>query len=480
MKKLTMIVLAVLMALAICAAATANETAAAAYDRVADLLFNEEDVTLTVKADFSLDGAWFKTVEGSWKQDGDRSLRQLSLRSPRPDGTERHNGYTIVTEGEQLYLMEVYTPGIYRTGFVTARTSILRNTVESSQLISLGHVLASQADLLLGQGAVTEADGEIRISLGADAPEMVNIVLNQAFNFAAKRWFDFDYDDFRLGPAYAKIENFGTTTQGILYCAQGLTLQQAELVMKTDAEGKPVHAEGRLSMDLDTPEEGPRRLEITLTADVSDRGNTVVKQFNPDDWGVRLPADEEAGNEYTEGYYGEQVPAESPRANDDALRDDMMIDAMQRWSYSGYNMMSSTNVDCEWTGYFYEVRISGGDNGVAKTAQYSEEGDFWAMELKPAAWLDGMEANEEYDLTTPLDPETDRKAKQFMLQFLADVHYAKADQVKELELQWMFEKDGNLYVCYEDRTDPEASGVSFVLKVAPEMWVESYCEVSNG
>ena len=48
------------------------------------------------------------------------------------------------------------------------------------------------------------------------------------------------------------------------------------------------------------------------------------------------------------------------------------------------------------------------------------------------------------------------------------------------QIRCFAEKDGNLYVCYEDRTDPEASGVSFVLKVAPEMWVESYCEVSNG
>ena len=479
MKKLMAVILAALCALAICAAATANGTAADAYDKAAELLFDENNVTLSVKADFSLDGTWFKTAEGVWKQDGDRSVRKLDLRSPRADGTERHNGYTIVTQGEDLYLMEVYTPGIYRTGGVIRRDTVLRKTVESAQLIKLGRVLVSQADLLLGSGALTAADGEIRISLGPDAPAMVNFALNQAFSFAANRWFDIDYDDFRI-TGTGRLSNFTTTTQGILYCVRELTLKQADLTVKTDADGYPVHAEGSISVELETEEEGPYQLDIRLTADVTERGQTVLKQFDPDDYGVSPAADEYAGNEYTEGYYGETVPEGSPRAGDDALRDEMMIDAMQRWSFTGYNMISSTNVDCEWNGYYYEVRISGGDNGVVKTAQYSEDGEFWALELKPAEWLDNMAPDEEYNLEKGLDPETDEAARKFMLQFLSDIHYEKADQVKDLELQWIFEDDGNTYATYEDRTNPDESGVSFVLKVSPEMWIESYCQVSNG
>ena len=480
MKKLLTIVLAMLVALAVCCAALANETAANAFDKAAELLFDEHNVTLSVKADFSLDGTWFKTVEGTWKQDGDRSVRELSLTSPKMDGTERHNGYTIVTEGSYLYLMEVYTPGVYRTGYVTERDTILRSTVESVQLVKLGRVLASQADLLLGQGAVTAADGEIRISLGTDVPELVNIALNQAYNFAAKRWFDNDYDTLRMDQPSAAIDQYATVTQGILYCARGLELREAEVTLKTDADGSLTHAEGSAGINLNTNADGAHRLDITFTADVTDRGQTALKPFNPDDYGVTRSADEEAGVEYTENEYGETVPVVVQRADDSALKDDMMIDAMRRWSFSGYNMTSSTNVDCEWTGNYYEVRVSGGDNGVVKTAQYSEEGEFWAMELKPAEWLDGMDENDEYDMETGLDPAKDQAAQKFMVQFLKDVHYGKADQVKDLELQWTFEKNGNLYASYEDRTDPEASGVTFVVKVAPEMWIESYCEVCNG
>ena len=114
MKKLTMMILTALTALMMCTAALANDAAAGLYDTVTELLFSTGNVTLKVNAELSLDSEWFKTVEGTWMQDGDRSLRQLILRSPRKDGTERKNGYTIVMDGSNVQLMEEYTPGVYR------------------------------------------------------------------------------------------------------------------------------------------------------------------------------------------------------------------------------------------------------------------------------------------------------------------------------------------------------------------------------
>ena len=111
MRKLVIVLTAALLALAICAAALAENAANDLYNDVADLLFRTNNVTLNATAEFSLDGTWFKTAEGTWKQDMDRSWRQLILRSPKMDGTERRNGYTIVCEGQKIWLMEVFTPG---------------------------------------------------------------------------------------------------------------------------------------------------------------------------------------------------------------------------------------------------------------------------------------------------------------------------------------------------------------------------------
>ena len=165
MKKLVVTMLAALLALMICMAALADSDASGLYDAAVRLLFRTKNVTLKAKTEFSLDGEWFKTAEGTWMQDGERSFRQLILRAPKWDGTERVNGYTIVMAGNDwsignnYYLIEEFNPTYYKSGTAAPRDSILRRTIETEQLISLGSALASQADLLLGEGAVTKTAG---------------------------------------------------------------------------------------------------------------------------------------------------------------------------------------------------------------------------------------------------------------------------------------------------------------------------------
>jgi acyl-CoA synthetase (AMP-forming)/AMP-acid ligase II len=103
----------------------------------------------------AMDGEWFKTAEVTLKQDQNRSLHRLFLRSPKADGTERKNGYTVVINDEKLFLMEVFTPGVYRSGTTTERDSILRRSAESGLMLQLGYALAGQADTLLGSGALS-------------------------------------------------------------------------------------------------------------------------------------------------------------------------------------------------------------------------------------------------------------------------------------------------------------------------------------
>ncbi len=302
MKKLT-IILSVLAALVICAAALANgnNTAAELYDKTAELLFDTANVTLKAHAEFSLDGTWFKTMDGEWKQDLNRSCRQLSLRSPRADGTERRNGYTIVTDKESLYLMEVFTPGIYRQGFSAERTSILRNTVETKQLIRLGRALAGQADLFLGAGAVTKAeDGSIRVVIGENMPELANAALNQLARFAAKRYFDIDYDRIRTNSRMS-LNSYVTVTQGILYTTQEISVKKAEITLKTDDNGDLLQAEGVVSLNLQTSGSGERQLDISFRVDVSDRGTTKVEKFDPKDYNVTAVYYEELDYGYETG-----------------------------------------------------------------------------------------------------------------------------------------------------------------------------------
>lgn len=472
MKKLVAVILAALLALIICTVSFANDTAVELYNKTATLLFDHNNLTLTVNAKMSLDGQWFKTVEGTWKQDGDSSWRKLHLRSPKADGTERENGYTIVTEGYYLYLMEDFTPGIYRTGMTGERDSILRNTAGSKQLVSLGQALVSQADLVLGKDAITKTDsGEIRIKLGENAPAMVSAALNQAFQFAAGRFFDVDYDMILSKGTYGTIKDYGTVTQGILYCARGVSLREAEIIVKMGDSGYPEHAEGRIGLYLETAAEGIRQLDITFEADVTDIGSTMLKKFDPQDYQVELAPD---AYEYD---YGEEV---SRPANDEALQDEMCLEAMDIWRYTGFDMISTTSVSCEWNDYCYVVSLDGGKDGISKKSFFSENGQFYHIEAEPAEWLHNLDAADQYDFERGLDKETDEKAKAFFMQFLENIHYSGIEKVKDLQVQWVFEKNGNLYASYEDKSDPEGEGVYFVIRIAPEMRIEAFSCAGNG
>ncbi|MCR5567526.1 MAG: hypothetical protein K6F61_11795 [Clostridiales bacterium] len=469
MKKLVCVILAAVLAMIACAAAFANDTAVDLYDKTAILLFEHNNLTLNVNAKLSLDGQWFKTVEGTWKQDGANSFRKLHLRSPKADGTERENGYTIVTEGYYLYLMEDFTPGFYRPGITGDRASVLRNTAESKQLVSLGRALVSQADLILGKDAITKADnGDIVIKIGDDAPALLNAALNQAYQFAVRRFFNVDYDRILAEGSYATIRDYGTVSQGILYCARGFSLRNAEITVKM-GEHYPAHAEGSIGLYMETAEEGVRRLDISFEADATDIGDTMLKKFDPADYGVELAPDAVD--------YGQEEPYQP--VLDAALKDQMELDAMDIWRPAGFNTNATAPVSCEWDEYNYIVTIRDGD-GIDKKTFFDETGRFYHMEASPNDWWDGILSIEEYNTEPQLDSETDGKAKAFFMEYLENIHYEQRNQVKDLRVQWTFEKNGNLYACYEDKADPNGEGVYFVIRISPEMRIESYSCISNG
>lgn len=471
MKKLIVLMIAAVLAVAACAAAFANDTAAGLYNSAAKLLFEENKLTLNATAEFSLGGTWFKTAEVVLKEDGDRAFRKLHLRSPKADGTERENGYTIVTEGNNLYLMDEFTPGIYRTGTIAdQRSSVVRSTMATKQLIELGRVLASQADLLLGKDAVTKtADGEFRIVLGENAPAIVNVLLNQGFQFAGKRYFGMDYDWIGTNRTYMSLYDYGTLTQGILFSARGISLQQAEITVKTGESGYPMHTEGSIGLYLETAENGVKQLEIKFSADVTDIGSTALKKFNPDDYNVVIAEDS------AQPYNPEYQPA-----NDEALKDQMMMEAMRIWENTGFNMVATTSVTCNWNDYYYEVAFEGGDDGLKKVACFDETGKFVFIRAEPADWLHNLTEDDEYNLEGKPDRETDNKVKAFFMQFLENIKFERIDQVKDLQVQWTFEKNGSLYAMYEDKSDPEGEGVYFVIRISPEMRIENFGGMARG
>ena len=475
MRKLAIVIMAALLALVICAAALANDTAVELYKKVTGLLFSTGNVTLTVSAEFSLDGNWFKTAEGTWKQDGTRSYRKLHLISPRADGTERQNGYVIVTEGNDLYLMEEFTPGIYRTGTTGKRDSILRNSVETKQLISLGSVLVSQADVLMGKDSVTKTeDGAYRITLGENTPAIANASLNELARFAAKRYFNIDFDSLRTDNSRS-LYDYVTLTEGILYTVQGVSVRRAEITLTTDAGGNLQHAEGSIGLYLETSGNGVKQLDITFRADVTDAGSTMLRKFDPQEYGVARTADETEVNGYENG---QEIP-EGRTMNGEAFQDELTKEAMRVWESTGFNMGATTSVECRQLENGYEVRFEGGDDGVVKKAHFLDDGRLTDIQAEPNGWQNLPD--EYYKWDPQPDEQLDKKAREFLLAYLDSVHPQKREHINDLKIDWMCEADGTVYAQYEEYPiDQNDDGVLFVVRLSPEMRIECYACVSNG
>ena len=460
MKKLIISLTAVLIALLVCFSVLADNSTPAAelYDSLVKTLFHTDNVTLTGTAKFSLDGVWFKTVEITLKQDGNRAFREMKLRGPKRNGTVQKNGYTIVTDGTSLYLMEAVTPGFYSTGGTAEHTSLIRRSLETEQLIGLGRALVGHADLLLGADTLTKTpEGDIRFELKDNVPDLLNAAVNNLYQFAARRYFDENFDRYSM-ENYARVIDYDTVTRGILYTAQSVSLKQVSVTLRQDGNGRMQHLEGDIALNVETCAEGIRQVDISFQVNVTDVDKTKVKRFAPDDYDVI--------SEY------EMAAAES-RFFDDSDLNDIEMQALEALTSAGFdkNMivyMAYYNNEAEG----YEVSF-GGAEGWEEIFLISADNKLTSMITESPEWQNGSEDQFTFDPVP--DKEMDEKAREFLTSFIREVNPDLGKSLKDLKMRWLYERYGHVYAQYDGETqDGSSSVVSFVVRVEPELRIESF------
>lgn len=469
MKKWIIALAALLTTLALCAGAAAENSTEELYGQVTSMLFYTDNLTLKVKAEFSLNGEWFKTLDGLWMQDHDRSFRQVLLTSPKKDGTELHNGYTIVAAGEDYAVMEVCHPGEYKTGTTAGRTSILRRTTEAEQLIRLGDAITAREELL-GDSAVTgNEDGSVRVLLNEESPQVANVMLNMLAQFAAKRYFHVDSDT--LDPESApSVWYYRTITQGLIYSMRDIRLQRLDATVEMDENGWPKEAKGEISMDVTTAADGVLQLDIRFTAEVSDWDSTLVKKFNPADYGV-VPADGVSA-----------MPYGNPELTTDERTGAMFDRALEVWKMTGYDIGEIVANSYQETDDGYHEILYIREDGTALRTLFNEEGKVVDLETEPHAWED-MELD--YDFDVKIDEAKNAGVLTKLNAFLREVDPDLAAYLKDrgmvLHAERQYEIDGVTYVDYcEDPLDQEEGGVVFAVRFGPEPWIEYFTTISNG
>ena len=137
MKKWFAAILALILTLTLSCSALAEEVIAPLIDSARILLFDTENVTLSGHADFYLDGERFKTADILYRQAAENSHWQLYLKTPRKYRKDQETGFTIIANGEKIYVMEKYLPGTYSTGSDSPNNTLVRQTTHADLLFSM-------------------------------------------------------------------------------------------------------------------------------------------------------------------------------------------------------------------------------------------------------------------------------------------------------------------------------------------------------
>lgn len=466
MKKTVSLLLSLLL-LALAVSAGAESPLTAFCDSEEKLLFDTTNVTLTGKAEFSLDGEWFKTAEIRYMQDGENSFWKLDLTGPRSDGELIRNGYTVVANGERYFVMEVFYPGTYKPGTDTAQTTLLRRTVQLDRMMDLVRLLADEAGSLLGGDAISaSAVGDtktaVRIALDGDVPPLANTALNLLYQYAAKRYFHVDYDhveDQHIVP----MDYYFTVTQGILSCTKSVALKKLDVVMQEGADGLPERIAGEAAVMLSTGADGDRLLEVSFELDVSDVGSSTVKEFNPADYGVMMPEPEETAA-------AQELSEEEAAGYVDAAR--------KIWAESGCgeaeNMAGTARLE---DGYSYVV-LTNPEETARLSCIADPQGKVLELHNEINEW---QQADVEFIFGEYPDENVNREAVEKVMQYLENIAPELLEQVNAMKTQWWVEYNGQTVLCMmEDPIAQDWDGVMVVIRVQPDWRVEYFSRIANG
>ena len=126
----------------------------------------------------------------------------------------------------------------------------------------------------------------------------------------------------------------------------------------------------------------------------------------------------------------------------------------------------------------YVVSLEGQNPG-AKKAFFTLDGQFTGIQAEPNDWQN--EDSAAYAFDPEPDAELDRKAKEFLMDFLKKASPEISGSVKDLKVEWIYETGNAAYAQYhEEPLDQENDGVLLVIRLIPQMRVEYYSCVSNG
>ena len=457
MKKILCAFMALILMSVLSVSALAENLVAPLLESAHTLLFDTFNVTLRGKAVFSLNGERFKTAAIRYMQAGEDSFWQLDLQTPRQYRRDQETGFTIIANGEKIYVMERYYPGTYSSGSDQPCNTLIRQSTRADLLFSLLASLADPVEMYLPEGALiasdTDSGREIRISLSeGTTPAILNTSLNLTADFFLRRFMGVNYDSIR-GWGQGRPGDYTTVTQAVLYSADSFVLGDPSVIVTEDRAGRLTGIAGSVTALLISEEFARAPLEISFDLAVSDYGATTVKAFNPDDYGVVLKGTETMNSANT----------------DPALSKKLEIRSKELLAAAGYDPSSFllSGTMREAAGIFY---LSFTENGPGSTVTLglNETGDL----------LNFTNDTQQYLLSYPHEPKEESLAQetvQLLNDFLQQAFPDLFPVVKESLLGLEYDENGGtlqfVSALDENRSD---TGIIFVGRTVPDFQLISY------
>lgn len=425
-----------------------------------ELLFHTDNVTVTGQAVLSLDGEYFKTARLHYVQDGCASLYDLTLLTPRPEQHDRQTGWTIVADQDGSYfVMEDYYPGTYRPGTGTPNSTLLRSSVQMDALIELGGLLVGQIEPLLPEGALTvseeEGKAQVHIALaGEDIPDMAVSALNLAAGYLSNRWFSYGYDRTVAKDDAIAFENYVTVTQALTDGTVRWALRAVDADVTLDAQGRLTGGKGTLRVESTFWDGAVREVEAQFDFSVTDYGESHVKPFSAEDYGVTL-------FQYDDGYGPEEYVPELTQEQ----WDEFMGRARDVMTAQGYFVHEEASLSGWCDPYGVNISVINPDETEYYCVFWEDGSLLTLQDWSPVTLNNDPEA-------AAADEEQVAAAKEKLLAFVQEQHPLLMDFMGELTLEdVMTDEEGNRYFTIADEEQYEAY---FVVRVEPDWRIVYY------
>ncbi len=435
------------------------------FDSATALMFDTENVTIDGKTVFTLDGERFKTAELHYVQAGTDSLYDLKLLTPRGGG-EQESGWIIIANDEDIYVMERYYPGLYKSGTDDAQSTLVRRTVMLDGLVGLARSLTDGLEAALPEGAVTETalpnGRQVLIQIGAEDISLpVNAALNVAAQYLMPRYYDrvsFDLEQSvrGIGDSYVSVMD------RIADSAEAFAVKNAELRVDLDDQDRIVSLGGTVTLAFSFTDGSFHTVSAEFKGSLSDYGTGKVDKFDPAAYGV-VPA-----SEYN--WPDREMPEPENAVDGEKAIDEAAEISRAFWAGQGVEIPETADMYASYSESGVDVFFEIKDPEQTYRTFIAPDGEILVIH-RMGSWLENEEENPD-----GVDPQIIADTEAKAMEFLTGLNPLMAEVIDPLKVTGVIRDGDDLYL----RLDDGDWNVLLIVRVEPEWAVEYMSLTSNG